>query len=83
MEDSQVKLDVTGDLNTRKGVYSNTVFISSRPSEDILDFYFMDGMNPDGTQTGVIVSRVIMARQTLLSFREAIDRHLERVHNNE
>lgn len=74
--EEQLKFDVAGNLETRKGVYANTVFISSQPSEDVLDFYFMDGSNSDGAMTGVIVSRVIMSRNTLLSFRGAIDRHL-------
>lgn len=75
-EEKQVQLEVSGDLETRKGSYANTLFITSQENEDILDFFFMDSTGVNGEQSGVLTSRVIVSRQTLLSFRDALNQHL-------
>lgn len=71
---------IVGDVETRRGVYANAVFITSQKSEDIVDFIFTDGGDAGGV-TGVLASRVIMTRETLLQFRSAIDQHLESCDN--
>ena len=75
------EFSIVGDMETRRGVYANAVFITSQKSEDIVDFIFTDGGDTDGGVTGVLSSRVIMTRETLLQFRSAIDQHLESCSN--
>lgn len=75
-EEKQFQLEVSGDLETRKGSYANVVFITSQANEDILDFFFMDSIGANGEQSGVLTSRIVMSRQTLLSFRDALNQHL-------
>lgn len=75
------EFNIVGDVETRRGVYANAVFITSQKAEDIVDFIFTDGGDAGGGVTGVLASRVIMTRETLLQFRSAIDQHLESCDN--
>lgn len=76
MAGKELKLDVVGNLDMRRGAYANALFISSQPSEDILDFYFMDGSTDEGGQSGILAARVVMSRATLRSVKDAIEAHL-------
>lgn len=69
-------LNLVGSIEARSGVYANAVLITTREEEDILDFIFIDSATEGNSATGVLESRVIMTRKTLLALRETIDRHL-------
>lgn len=70
---------VATDPSVRKGAYANFVMLGSRQTEEILDFFFIDSNDEDGNMSGVIVSRVIMSRDNLMSLRDALNDHLSKV----
>lgn len=71
----ELNIQLAADLKVRQGVYSNLSVISSQPKEDRIDFIFVDGASEDGAE-GVVVSRVILTRQTLIELRNAITSHI-------
>ena len=75
-QDDQREFNILGDIDIRKGTYANLAFIMSQESEDIIDFVLTDGIDSDGRVTGLVTSRVIMSRKTLIELRDAITRHI-------
>ncbi|WP_449133754.1 DUF3467 domain-containing protein [Senegalimassilia sp.] len=75
-ESQEVVMAIDAQPETRKGVYSNFVSLQSSETECLINFCLIDGNNPDGHMTGVLVSRVIMRNEQLIDLRDAIDRQI-------
>lgn len=76
----QIKLNIQGDMDLRRGVYSNFFSAMDSGGDTILDFCFIDidGIDDEGNavKEGVVVSRVIIGRDRLVELRDMIDAHL-------
>lgn len=76
--ETNMALNIIGDVESRRGVYANAVLITSQESDDILDFIFTDGEDENGNPSGVLATRVIMTRSTLLRLKDTIEQHIDK-----
>lgn len=83
MEEEAVKTQINIDANPndRKGVFANSFMISSGERVVILDCFLIDvsGENENGLfRNGVLASRVLMDRESVVSLRDMLTDHIEK-----
>lgn len=80
------RLNLQGDAEMRKGVFANCFTLMDSKTCSILDSFFLDtpvttNKQGEDVQGGIMVSRVILTRDTLIELRDMISRHLEKTAN--
>ena len=70
------KILIDGEISLRKGVYANLSMAKTSARETILEFAMIESVVEDGTQTGVLQSRVIMSNEAFVEFAQMIADHL-------
>lgn len=83
MEDSVIdtQISIDADPRDRKGSFANFFMISSEKRVVILDCFLIDvaGENDEGHfKNGVLASRVLMDRESVISLRDMLSDHIEK-----
>lgn len=76
MEGIQKTISIDSDPVTRKGAHADAVTVSIKDDMVRLDFLLADIELPDGSERGVLASRVFMDRGGLELLSHAIDEAL-------
>ena len=76
MDGIQKSISIDSDPVTRKGVHADAVTVSIKDDMVRLDFLLADIELPDGSERGVLSSRVFMDRGGLELLSQAIDEAL-------
>jgi hypothetical protein len=74
-----IEVAINIDESRAGGVYANFFLINTTPSENLLNFVFVDhaSISPDGKVPGFLVSRVILTNESLIAVRDALNAHIE------
>lgn len=68
-----VRLDQ--DTQSRKGVFADFVMARTKGGTTRLDFSQLDSEAEDGARKGVMVSRIFMNNEDLISLRDMLNKH--------
>lgn len=87
MEEKELQLNLSAELEKRKGSYSNFQTVVDGEHESVLDFFFMDqvavGDSGKTVKNGIMVSRIILTKQGLIELKDMLVKHIEKMDCND
>lgn len=75
MEDRQVNISIDSDVETRKGVHSNIVLLTTEGPVTKIDFLNADISVEEDEVRAALSSRVYMSNEDLVALRDMLIRH--------